>query len=69
MVRNASGRLAAITAHRAELEEIWSAAEFVKQREYLETVVALSKRGALARVMYLAGRGRARAIEPPPSSC
>jgi SAM-dependent methyltransferase len=55
VVRNAGGRLAAITAHRAELEDMWGADEFKKQRAYLETVVALSRRGALSRVMYLAG--------------
>ncbi|MGB5133468.1 MAG: class I SAM-dependent methyltransferase [Steroidobacteraceae bacterium] len=44
-LRNAGGRLAAIQAHPAEL---------AKQRDYLETVIALAERGALSRFMYLA---------------
>ena len=43
--RNASGRLAALQRHPAELE---------KQQEYLETVIELSRRGAVSRFMYLA---------------
>lgn len=43
--RNASGRLAALQAHPAEL---------ANQRDYLETVIALAARGALSRFMYLA---------------
>jgi SAM-dependent methyltransferase len=54
VLRNARGRLAAIEAHRADLERMWSAAGFEKQRGYLETVISLSGRGALSRVMYLA---------------
>ena len=54
VLRNARGRLAAIQAHRAELARVLSAADFERQREYLETVIELSKRGALSRVMYLA---------------
>ena len=50
---NASGRLAATQAHRAELEAVWSAAEIRAQQEYLETVVALARRRAVSRVMYL----------------
>jgi SAM-dependent methyltransferase len=49
----ASGRLAAMQAHREELEGVWAAEEFEKQRVYLETVIELSERGALSRVMYL----------------
>jgi len=44
-LRNASGRLAALRGHPAELE---------KQNGYLETVIELSRRGALSRFMYLA---------------
>lgn len=54
VLNNARGRLAAIEAHRAELERVWSSADFEKQRDYLETVIELSGRGALSRVMYLA---------------
>jgi SAM-dependent methyltransferase len=54
VLTNASGRLAAMQAHRAELEEVSSAADFESQQDYLETVIELSRRGALSRVMYLA---------------
>ena len=54
VTKNASGRLAAIDAHRAELEEASGAAAFDSQREYLETVIELSRRRALSRIMYLA---------------
>ena len=54
VVKNASGRLAAMQAHRMELEDISGAADFKNQIAYLETVVELSRRGALSRVMYLA---------------
>jgi SAM-dependent methyltransferase len=47
--RNASGRLAALQAHPSELR---------KQRDYLETVIALSRRGAMSRFMYLAALDR-----------
>ena len=43
--KNASGRLAALAAWPAEL---------AKQRDYLETNIALANRGALSRFMYLA---------------
>ena len=43
-LRNAGGRLAALRALPAEL---------AKQRDYLETVIALAARGALSRFMYL----------------
>jgi SAM-dependent methyltransferase len=54
VLRNADGRLAAIRAHRAELEQVSSAADVESQRDYLETVVELSRRRAVSRVMYLA---------------
>lgn len=54
MLKNATGRLAAMRAHRAELERLSSYADFESQHDYLETVVELSRRGAVSRVMYLA---------------
>ena len=54
VVRNAAGRLAAVKAHRAELDEILSATEVEKQIDYLEVVVALAGRRALTRIMYFA---------------
>ena len=53
MLKNASGRLAAMQSHRAALDQVWSAADFERQRGYLETIVELSNRGAVSRVMYL----------------
>ncbi|MEP6495316.1 MAG: methyltransferase domain-containing protein [bacterium] len=54
VLRNVMGRLAAMQAHRAELEQVWTAAGFERQRDYLETVGDLSRRGAVSRFMYLA---------------
>jgi cyclopropane fatty-acyl-phospholipid synthase-like methyltransferase len=51
---NANGRLRAMLAHRAEIETLTGKAEFARQQRYLETVVALSARGALSRIMYFA---------------
>jgi SAM-dependent methyltransferase len=49
---NASGRLAALQAHRTELEPQLGTV-FTKQIDYLETVAELARRGALSRMMYL----------------
>lgn len=54
LLKNASGRLAARLAHRAELEPIEGSTYFERQQRYLETVIALSQRGSLSRMMYLA---------------
>ncbi len=54
VLKNAAGRLAAMLAHRTELEQVSSAAEFESQQAYLETIVELSRRRAVSRVMYLA---------------
>jgi SAM-dependent methyltransferase len=54
VIRNASGRLTAIEAHREELEERHGVDEVDRQRIYLRTVVELSRRGAVSRIMYLA---------------
>jgi SAM-dependent methyltransferase len=53
-LENAVGRLAAMRSHRTELEGVSGATDFDSQAEYLETVVELTSRGALSRVMYLA---------------
>ncbi len=62
VLENAGGRLAAMQAHRAELEGVSGAAEFESQQCYLETVVELSRRGAVSRVMYLAETHSRRAF-------
>jgi SAM-dependent methyltransferase len=54
LLRNATGRLAARLAHRAELEQLEGGAYFDGQRRYLETVISLSQREAVARMTYLA---------------
>ncbi len=52
--KNAGGRLAAMEAHRTELERASGEAELLAQKAYLETVVEMAQRGALSRMMYLA---------------
>jgi len=54
LLKTATGRLAARLAHRAELEQLEGTDYFERQQRYLETVVALSQRGALSRMSYLA---------------
>lgn len=51
---NATGRLAARLAHRTELERLEGASGFERQQQYLETVIEISRRGAVSRMMYLA---------------
>ena len=53
VIRNAEGRLRAIEAHRAPLEEQLGVEELDRQRGYLRTVVELSQRTAVSRIMYL----------------
>jgi SAM-dependent methyltransferase len=54
VLKNGGGRLAAMRVHREELENESGAVDFESQLAYLETVVELSRRRALSRVMYLA---------------
>ena len=54
VVFNASGRLRAMLAHRAEVEAADGKEAFARQLRYVETVVALSERRALSRIMYFA---------------
>jgi len=49
---NASGRLRAMLAHRAEIEASEGKEAFARQQRYVETVVELSERKALSRFMY-----------------
>ena len=53
-LNNAKGRLAARLAHRVALEALEGASDFARQQEYLETVIEISRRGAVSRMMYLA---------------
>ena len=50
---NARGRLEARLRHQADLEQLESAEGFASYQGYLQTIVSLSQRGALSRVMYL----------------
>jgi len=54
LIASAKGRLASRIAHREEIEAVEGAERFASQRSYLETVIALSERGAVSRMMYLA---------------
>jgi SAM-dependent methyltransferase len=54
LLKNATGRLAARLAHRAKLEKLEGKTYFERQLRYLETVIELSQRGAVSRMMYLA---------------
>lgn len=56
VVNIASGRLVALRKHRAELEDMLGTAEAQAQEEYLVTVLEVSGRRALSRMMYLAER-------------
>jgi SAM-dependent methyltransferase len=56
LLKNATGRLHARLKHRADLERVEGSAGFARQQQYLETVVGLSRRGAMSRMMYLAER-------------
>jgi SAM-dependent methyltransferase len=53
VLKNAAGRLERRLAHRAELEQLEGPHVFERQQRYLETVVELSQRGAVSRMMYL----------------
>jgi SAM-dependent methyltransferase len=54
LIKSASGRLAARTSRRAELEKLEGRSTFERQQQYLQTVLALAERSALSRIMYLA---------------
>jgi SAM-dependent methyltransferase len=59
VLRNAGGRLSAMQSHRAELEAVSGVASFETQRRYLETVIELSERRAISRIVYLVERATA----------
>jgi SAM-dependent methyltransferase len=54
LLANAKGRLASRLRHRAELELAEGSDYFEAQLRYLDTVIELSERGAMSRMMYLA---------------
>ena len=53
LLTSATGRRDARRAHRDELEQLEGRSNFERQQRYLDTVVDLSKRGALSRFAYL----------------
>lgn len=57
LLKSAAGRLNARLNHRVEVERLEGSAYFADQQHYLETVVALSQRGAMSRMTYLAESG------------
>ena len=59
VIRSAEGRLVARAAHREELERNEGLETFRRQEQYLETVVELSRRGAISRMLYVAERRQA----------
>jgi hypothetical protein len=59
VLKNASGRLAAMNAHRAELEKLSGASAVASQQDYLETLVDLSIRRVVFAV-HVPGRGPCR---------
>jgi len=54
VLKNATGRLTAMMAHRVELERLTGTGGFERLRRYLEAVAELTRRGALSRILYLA---------------
>lgn len=54
LLSSARGRLTARESRRIELEELEGSPAFLRQQQYLETVVALAEKAALSRIMYLA---------------
>jgi SAM-dependent methyltransferase len=54
LLKNSTGRLRARLNHRADLEQLEGNDCFERQQGYLETVVGLSQRGVMSRLMYLA---------------
>ena len=56
LLKNAQVRWTARLAYQEELEKVEGNAFFEEEQRYLETVIRLSERGAVARMMYLAER-------------
>ena len=53
LLKTATGRLNARLGHREEVEQIEGSSYFERHQRYLETVIGLSQRGAVSRMMYL----------------
>lgn len=57
LLANAVGRIEARLRHRAEVIRVEGMEQFERQLRYLETVVALAKRGGVSRFAYVAAAG------------
>ena len=53
VLNSARGRLNAMQAHRVELEQLAGVSAVAGQQDYLETLIDLSERRAVSRIMYL----------------
>jgi cyclopropane fatty-acyl-phospholipid synthase-like methyltransferase len=53
MLSNARGRLEARFRHQADFEQLEGAKGFARYQGYLQSIVSMSRRGALSRVVYL----------------
>jgi cyclopropane fatty-acyl-phospholipid synthase-like methyltransferase len=62
VLKSARGRLDAMQAHRAELEQLSGVSAVAAQQDYLETLVDLSERKAVSRIMYLVEANEPRAV-------
>ena len=56
LIEIATGRFAARLNHQAELERVEGAVGFTRYQKYLQSVISISERGAVSRMMYLAAR-------------
>ena len=59
LVENATGRFTARLKHQAELERLEGSLGFGRYQQYLQSVISMSERGAVSRLMYLAEKGGA----------
>src|SRR6266508_5993992 len=71
VVKNASGRLSAMQAHRTEFENISSAGDFESQQHYLETVFELEAelRALHIPTLIMVGDRDAPCVEPSLLMC
>ena len=56
VLAGARGRLNALRAHRIEVEDLWGAPAAAAQQVYFETLIDLSERRVVSRIMYMAER-------------
>jgi SAM-dependent methyltransferase len=57
LLKNARGRLDARARYQAEFEQLEGVAGFARYQAYLQSIISMSERAALSRIMYLAERG------------